>query len=366
VLGSAGCRIAQQTVQGIGHRRGLAGAAEELRHRAGLGDEVHQCHRIGPQQPPNDHARQRRHVVADHHGRVVRCQLQTDGTGGGKRKIGSGEGRALVRRAIDHRGARLRRNARSEVRDRRQGRQHDGKARMTRPQQRHGLRETGAKTGKLGSARAGQQQQQGSAVRVNRAERCRLGTRRARLGRDGVTHEIAGDPGRLHQRRLERQQGKDVVDHARHARRPARPPRPDRGRDHVDRRQLRQGRTRKTGGTQREIWHVDGDEGIGPRLGDGRRRLVQPAAQQRIARDHLQQPHDGKIGHGEKGGQPLRLHARAAYAGKLRLRRQLAQSRDQRRPQAIARRLSGDQEQAHMGSPFRTGKATLCIGRAGP
>ena len=61
----------------------------------------------------------------------------------------------------------------------------------------------------LGAARSGQGEDQREA-----AEKCGLlGGRRQRFGHHWMADKIASDPGRGHQRRLERQQGQHMVDH---------------------------------------------------------------------------------------------------------------------------------------------------------
>ncbi len=84
----------------------------------------------------------------------------------------------------------------------------------------------------------------------------------------------------------------------------------------------------------------------GRKRADRRHRLAHPAQDQRRPRQHLGHPGDRQIGERHEAVEPFRRHPLAADPGDAQTTAgALAQRRDQRRPERVARWLAGDDEQ---------------------
>ena len=182
----------------------------------------------------------------------------------------------------------------------------------------------------------------------------RLGLAGDGFGDDRMTDEIAAHAGGLHQGRLKGQDRQHMVDDLGHLFRPPRPPCPDRGRDIMDGAQAGVQRPRLTRHAQAEIGAVDGDQRIGPFVGNGLRGLGDAGLQGAVLRQDFPDAHQRQLIHGKAAGQALCLHGKAANAHEFDIGRQLPEARHQRRAQIVARRLTRDQKELHSVIPFRS------------
>ena len=169
----------------------------------------------------------------------------------------------------------------------------------------------------------------------------------SRLGGHGVADEVAGHAGGFHVGRLEGEEREDVVDDPGHLPRAAGAPGPDRGGDVVDHPQVGAEPAGALRDAEREVGTVDGDERVGRHGGGGVAGLADAAEQVRQAREHLGQAHDRELLHGEAAHEALGGHGGAAHAfeGEA-VAAELAEARDQRAAEEVARGLARDEEEA--------------------
>ena len=96
--------------------------------------------------------------------------------------------------------------------------------------------------------------------------------------------------------------------------------------------------------SERKAFAVDGQDQIRMGRADLCRDLVQSPPEARQTRQNLDQTEDRKILHREQGGQPLFHHFRAADPDEMERAMACAERRHDRRADAVARRLAGEDE----------------------